>query len=80
MGTPVIVKYKLSDLGIKVKGTWTSDGMPQCWYIDGSNTDNLPSYLRDQGVLTITEKGVYVRGLFSPRLTCERELAMSRSK
>lgn len=70
--------YDLRSLGIINCGTFNRSGSPTDWSIDSDIDYELPRMLLEQPVLFIdTDTGnVYVRGMYSAKLTLERKRAM----
>ena len=67
------------DLGIDIKGTFNSYGMPEGWIISGEIKNTLPRWMENEPVLTLNNDGtVYLRGLYSESLTKERYESSSR--
>ena len=73
--------YDLRDLGVLVEGGFDTHGDLHHWHLIHEIGDELPRWLLDQPVLTVGIKftdGVYVRGMYSERLSRKRRAAMSR--
>jgi hypothetical protein len=70
--------FQLSDLGVIVKGHFNSSGVLEGWSIDTRELNSeLSRQLLDQPVIHISDKGgVFLRGLYSKKLTEERQTAM----
>jgi len=71
----------LSDFGVLHEGAFNGQGCPCGWIVDAEqHAADLPLSLKDQPVLTWTHKdaAVYVRGLYSARLSNMRHEAVGR--
>jgi len=72
--------WNIGDFGVIKEGTFDSAGWPTGWTLDQRFIhQRLPRWLIKESVLHLEEDGeysVYIRGLFSDRLTKKRRKAV----
>ena len=71
--------FPYSDFGVEIEGYFDSSGMPQDWVVSDTLSGELPTFLQKEPVIFLadTEGRVYLRGLYSHKLTEKRRQAMN---
>jgi hypothetical protein len=70
--------YDLRIFGVVKEGRFDEFGIPTEWELDLMPHEELPRFMVNEPVMTITENSVYLRGLYSKRLSNKRFAAIHK--